>query len=302
MTLEQARHHPLVQHHGGLIHNTVSHTAECHRFRIHFFLDEPTTEAADYAAAQLGLALTLGGDPSVSDGVRMFFGASNAIIVCIGRTTAPDIVAAFIVVAATPNTSHTARFSKTSPMTIMTALFNCPRLRYRQTLTKARNGMTRKPYFDLIQQAVTRIRDGAGIWRLGENAPPSREELGEAFEHVYTTIQDLGPNDPIVRAFEACELDLHTPFHWEHLIRAFCEIHFAPKKAPKKTVRTEAFYNDLERDIAQIRQKHGDLSDTKFSELLVASFPRYGHLSQQTVRRTISYLKTERDRKREPNP
>jgi hypothetical protein len=158
--------------------------------------------------------------------------------------------------------------------------------------------MTRKPYSTLIEQAVSKVSEGAGVWRLVENEPPSWEDLGEAFEHVYTTIQNLGPNDPIVRAFERCKLNLNTPFHWEHLLRAVCEIHFAPKKTPGKTVRTEAFYNDLERDIAQIRKEHGHLNDTELSDKLVKSFASYSHLKAPTLRRNITYLKTTRGGKR----
>lgn len=96
MTLDEAKGHPFVQHHGGLIHTTVSHTAARHRFRTYFFLDKPITVAADFADAQLGLGLTFGSDLSVSDGARLFFGHSKAKIFHIGRTMPPAVVADLI--------------------------------------------------------------------------------------------------------------------------------------------------------------------------------------------------------------
>lgn len=93
MTLEVARDHPFVQHHAALIHTTVSHTAERHRLRIVFLLGEPILNAGDWADAQLGVALKMGSDASVTDGGRLFFGASNATIVQIGRTMPPAVVA-----------------------------------------------------------------------------------------------------------------------------------------------------------------------------------------------------------------
>jgi hypothetical protein len=96
MTLEEAKDHPFVQHHAALIHTTVSHTADHHRFRIIFLLEVSVLDAPDWADAQLGLGLELGSDLSVSDGARMFFGARSAIVFHIGRTMPAQIVAGLL--------------------------------------------------------------------------------------------------------------------------------------------------------------------------------------------------------------
>lgn len=95
-TLDEARKHPFVQHHASLIHTTVSHTAEHHRFRIFFLLHEPILNAADWADAQLGIALKMGSDRTVADGGRLFFGARNATVFRIGKTTPPVVLADLI--------------------------------------------------------------------------------------------------------------------------------------------------------------------------------------------------------------
>lgn len=96
LTLQEANDHAFVRHHGALIHTTASHTEEKHRFRIVFLLDEPLVVARDWADAQLGLALTLGGDLSVTDAARMFFGNAMAIFYRIGNTVLPKAVADLI--------------------------------------------------------------------------------------------------------------------------------------------------------------------------------------------------------------
>jgi hypothetical protein len=85
-----------VLHHASLIHTTASHTAERHRFRIIFLLDEPVMSAEDWAAAQLGLALEFCSDRGVSDGARMFFGCRQSTIFHIGRTMPASVVARLI--------------------------------------------------------------------------------------------------------------------------------------------------------------------------------------------------------------
>jgi hypothetical protein len=96
LKLEDAKDHAFVRHHAALIHTTASHTPEHHRLRIIFLLDEPVLSARDWADAQLGIALTMGSDRAVSDGARMFFGNTKAIIYNIGRTVPPKVVADLI--------------------------------------------------------------------------------------------------------------------------------------------------------------------------------------------------------------
>ncbi|NLS69352.1 hypothetical protein E3H11_10555 [Bradyrhizobium brasilense] len=96
MTLDEAKAHAMVRHHAGLIHTTVSHTSEKHRFRIIFVLDEAILSPQDWADAQLGLAAALGSDRSVSDGARMFFGNSRAVFFRISMSMPPELVADLI--------------------------------------------------------------------------------------------------------------------------------------------------------------------------------------------------------------
>jgi Origin of replication binding protein len=96
MTLDEANHHAFVRHYAGLINTTASHTAERHRFRIVFLLDEAILTASDWAGAQLGLALMLGSDRSATDAARLFYGNSRAVIFQIGRTIPPAVVADLI--------------------------------------------------------------------------------------------------------------------------------------------------------------------------------------------------------------
>ena len=96
MSLEDARNHAMVRHHAGLIHTTASHTAERHRLRIIFPLDKAILDAQDLADAQLGLAVALGSDRSVSDAGRMFFGSSGGTFFRISKSTPPHVVADLI--------------------------------------------------------------------------------------------------------------------------------------------------------------------------------------------------------------
>jgi hypothetical protein len=96
LTLEEAKDHAFVRHHAALIHTTASHTEEKHRFRIVFLLDESILSARDWADAQLGLALMLGSDRSVSDPARLFFGNRRAVSYRIGRTMPPKVVSDLI--------------------------------------------------------------------------------------------------------------------------------------------------------------------------------------------------------------
>jgi hypothetical protein len=96
MTLEEAKDHPIVRHHAGLIHTTASHTEEKHRFRIIFPLDEPILNGLDWTDAQFALAVALGSDKSVSDGARMFFGSTRATVIWFRQTMPSHVVADLI--------------------------------------------------------------------------------------------------------------------------------------------------------------------------------------------------------------
>jgi hypothetical protein len=116
ITLEEAKDHALVRRHAGLIHTTASHTPAHHRFRIIFLLDEPILTAPEWADAQLGLALTLASDRSVSDGARMFFGNSRAIIFRISRTMPAHVVANLIARGQDARASYSAAVKDRMPV------------------------------------------------------------------------------------------------------------------------------------------------------------------------------------------
>ncbi len=92
LTLETALDHEFVRRHASLLHTTASHTPLRHRYHVFFLLDQAIRDAREFAAAQYGLALTLGTDPSVADGARMFFSNSAAIFHGIGKTMGPEVV------------------------------------------------------------------------------------------------------------------------------------------------------------------------------------------------------------------
>jgi hypothetical protein len=96
MMLPAATDHPFVQQHAALVHTTVSHTPKHQRLRIIFLLDEPLMNALDWADAQMGVALKMGSDATVTDGARLFFGNTQAEVYRIGRTTVPEVVADLI--------------------------------------------------------------------------------------------------------------------------------------------------------------------------------------------------------------
>jgi hypothetical protein len=98
VTIEDARDHAFVRHHAALIHTTASHTPAWHRFRIILLLEEPIVVARDWADAQLGLALTLGGDQAATDAARLFFGNRSATFVPIGKTVSPAAAADLIAI------------------------------------------------------------------------------------------------------------------------------------------------------------------------------------------------------------
>jgi hypothetical protein len=95
-SLDDAKNHAFIKHHAALIHTTASHVTEHHRYRIVILLDEPITDAQDWADAQYGLAVKLNSDKSVADGGRMFFGYTGAEIYHIGRSMQPAVVADLI--------------------------------------------------------------------------------------------------------------------------------------------------------------------------------------------------------------
>lgn len=78
LTLEAARADSFFGKYATILYATPSHTAEKHRFRIVFELEQPITDAKRMKAALTGLATRFGGDKACTDPCRMFFGSSSS--------------------------------------------------------------------------------------------------------------------------------------------------------------------------------------------------------------------------------
>lgn len=86
MRLDEALQHPFVKKYAALVYTTASHSADQHRFRVVFLLDEIISTPDRWANALKGLALWLGSDPSIKDAGRMFFGSLGCQMIRIGKT------------------------------------------------------------------------------------------------------------------------------------------------------------------------------------------------------------------------
>lgn len=99
MTLEEAQALPFVREHCSFLYTTPSHTADHHRFRAVFLLDETITDARAWADCLYGLAIRLGSDRSIKDAGRMFFGSPDCEVIEIGRRLPADEVDKLITLA-----------------------------------------------------------------------------------------------------------------------------------------------------------------------------------------------------------
>ena len=96
LRVEEALAHPFVQQFGGFVYTTVSHTAEAHRFRIVFELEQPITEASCMRHAFTGLISKFGGDKACKDACRLFYGNENATVTHLGKKLPPEEVSKLI--------------------------------------------------------------------------------------------------------------------------------------------------------------------------------------------------------------
>jgi hypothetical protein len=147
--------------------------------------------------------------------------------------------------------------------------------------------MARKKYYHLIQQRVAFLRkDGSKTIRMAYK-PPTINELGDVFEHVYTGIESER-NSAVKYAFKACKLDLDNPFHWADLLRALCELSFTREQTQNQK-RDKKFFAQLKRDRAAVFKKYPSLKQLAQAEKLKTEFAsQYGHLEPVTIRRLFS--------------
>ncbi len=85
LTLDEALAIPFVRQFASFIYTTPSHTEDEHRFRIVFLLEDTITVGADWGNALLGLAIKFGGDRSVGDSSRLFYGNVDARVFDFGN-------------------------------------------------------------------------------------------------------------------------------------------------------------------------------------------------------------------------
>ena len=153
--------------------------------------------------------------------------------------------------------------------------------------------MSRKRYQKRLNENVHAFQTaGKKMVRCGA-APPSREELGEVFEHVYSVIESDSAG-PIARAFEKYGLDLANPFHWAHLLEILCDLHF--NKKPRTRKLDDAFHRQLTADRALVTQKHPEFTQLEQAAYLRRKFPsRYGsYKDAKSLRRVFSTKTTHR--------
>ena len=97
LRLADAEEHPCVKKFASFIYTTPSHTSDVHRFRIVFLLEQSIEEAGELTFATRALAQMLGGDLSVSDPARLFYGNSEARVIRLGHVLPLEQVAQLIV-------------------------------------------------------------------------------------------------------------------------------------------------------------------------------------------------------------
>lgn len=76
----------IVQKYGSIFYTTASHTLDQHRFRIVFFLPRTISDVNEVRHATRSLAGRLGGDLSVTDGARMFYGSKDSSPELLGKS------------------------------------------------------------------------------------------------------------------------------------------------------------------------------------------------------------------------
>ena len=85
-TIKETLNDDIVKKYGSLFYTTPSHTPEVHRFRIVFVLPRTIIDVVDINRSMTSLSRRLGGDMSVVDGGRLFFGSHNSNPTILGNS------------------------------------------------------------------------------------------------------------------------------------------------------------------------------------------------------------------------
>ena len=99
LTLEEALESDFIQQFASFIYTTPSHTANAHRFRAVFLLEQTIVRAQDWANCLFGLAIKLDSDRSIKDAGRMFYGSVDCTIVRIGKVLPSNEVEKLVAIA-----------------------------------------------------------------------------------------------------------------------------------------------------------------------------------------------------------
>ena len=84
-TIKETLNDEIVKKYGSLFYTTSSHTPDVHRFRIIFVLPRTLTDVTELKQSMTSLSRRLGGDMSVVDGGRLFFGSHNSNPTILGK-------------------------------------------------------------------------------------------------------------------------------------------------------------------------------------------------------------------------
>lgn len=85
-TIEDTLNDDIVKKYGSLFYTTPTHTPDVHRFRIVFVLPRTITDVVDIKRSMTSLSRRLGGDMSVVDGGRLFFGSHDSNPTILGNS------------------------------------------------------------------------------------------------------------------------------------------------------------------------------------------------------------------------
>jgi len=85
MSIDDALANPYICSTASFLYTTPSHTEHNHRFRIVFLLDNTITSLTDWKNALRGVGRKLGGDPSIKDAARQFYGSQNGVFHTFGN-------------------------------------------------------------------------------------------------------------------------------------------------------------------------------------------------------------------------
>lgn len=95
-TIQDALNDPIVKSFGSFYYTTPSHSADQHRFRIIFILPRTITDPNELQSAMRALARRLGGDRTVTDPARMFFGSTDCQHRILGNSLTDEYLAELI--------------------------------------------------------------------------------------------------------------------------------------------------------------------------------------------------------------